>query len=202
MPNTPIQLLQPPAYSYYVAPYPILSFMYGLYCDVIWSKANFEAWKASQVDDTKLYEYEAGLDRYPHMPHGARVLISTTVVEEAPQDPEGHPMPTPELAERMWPYLVQELTFDPAQAVSPPSDPQRESPTLDGHRPALSGVALIYLRNLTREQAEQALKESPLKDKLVEVARTRMGPGQPLENALLALKDELVRDFTVPPAVW
>jgi hypothetical protein len=202
MANTPVQLLQPPAYSYYAAPYPILSFMYGLYCDVEWSQANFAAWKASQVGDTALYEYEAGLDRYPHMPHGARVLISTTVVEESPYDPAGHPLPTPALAEKMWPYLMQELTFDPAAALSPPSDPQRRMPLLDGNRPALSGVAFIYLRNLSLAEAEQALKESPHKTKLLEVARTRVARGQPLLDALNALKEDLVRDFTAPPAAW
>ena len=201
--NTPVQQLPPPAYSYYTFPYPILSFMYGLYCDSDWSEAEFTKWLNSYVGDGQ-YEYEAYLDPYPNLPHGARKLISERVPAEGIRQDNGRLMPTPPLAEAMWPYLLQELTFNPAAAVSGPSDPKRRSPVRNADRPVLSGLSLIFLRALEVDEAREAFAEYPteLKAKLIEVAATRVMRGQPLNSALSALKSQLVVEFTGEPAVW
>lgn len=202
MANTPVQKLAPPAYSYFKAQFPILSFMYGLYCDEPWSTAEFEKWEWSEVSK-HLYEYEGYLDPYLRIPHGARQIISVIVPEKA-KKVGNRLLPDEKLAELMWPYLVQELTFNPAQVVAPTSDPQRHHPIPDPNRYALSGLSMIYLDDLTPAQAQQALANfpSPVKEKLIQVAVTRPTLGSPLESALKDLKDDLIKDFTKLPAPW
>lgn len=200
---TPVQQIPAPRFSYYRKPYPILSFMYGLYCDAEWSTTEFQKWASSLTGDGQ-HLYEGYLDPYPNLPHPARQLISVTVPAVAEQDAGGRLTPHARLADFMWPYLLQELSFDPALAVSPPDDPNRHVAQLDASRPALSGVALIFLEQLSGAQgpATFAALPDPLKTKLIALANARPGGGDPLEDAIEALKGELVKDFTSAPPPW
>jgi hypothetical protein len=202
MANVPIHLLPPPPYSYFKSPYPILSFTYGLYCDAAWSEGEFSKWRDSKTPEG-IWEYEGYLDYYTGLPRGAREMISVRVPAEAPRIGDRF-LPNEALVEVAWPYLLQELTLNPAEAVSAPSDPQRHHPVRDANRPALSGLALIYLLDLSEQQAADAFLEysEPLKSELVAVAAARGARGSALTDALNALKPALFSDLTSEPAPW
>lgn len=202
MPNVPIHLLPPPPYSYFRAPHPILSFLYGLYCDATWSEDEFLKWKDSKTPED-IYEYEGYLDPYPGLPWSARKLISVRVPAEAPKIGDRF-LPNEALADVIWPLLLQELTLNPAEAVSAQSDPDRHAPVRDANRPALSGLALIYLQDMSEAQARDAFLEylEPLQSQLVAVAATRISRDSALTDALFALKPALVSDLVSQPAPW
>jgi hypothetical protein len=199
----PVYLLPPPPYSYFKAPHPILSFMYGLYCDATWSKDEFDKWVDSRTPED-IYEYAGYLDPYPGLPWSARKLISVRVPAEGQQVVGGRFLPNESLAELMWPLLLQELTLNPAEAVSAESDPDRHPPVRDANRPVLSGLALIYLQDMSEPQARDAFLEylEPLQSQLIAVAASRSARGGALTDALLALKPALISDLVSEPAAW
>jgi hypothetical protein len=188
---------------YYKPGYPILSFMYGLYCDPAWSEEAFTKWEDSG------YEYEGYLDPYPNMPHGARQLITVEVPKTRNSD--GRAIPTAALAEQMWTYLKPELTFDnPAKPLGR-ADPAKV-PTYFSGRPVLSTLTMIYLAgSMPDEKVLRAALDDPkyfvkgssvpLFDALSRIYEQR---GLPSSNAasLNVIKDALIVDFTVTPFVW
>lgn len=204
-----MQNTNPPAYDYYVAPYPLLSFAYGLYCDAEWSSEEFKKWRESYVPQpifdrkTAEYDYESYIDPYPHIPARARELIRSKVTREGRFDGE-RLMATPELAVQAWPYILQELTFPPAEARNPVGKPLSRAIRFDANRPALSGLSMIYLLNMSPDQAETELASLPaqLRDKLTNVAQARSAGGKALIVALSALEADIIDDLTADPAVW
>jgi len=209
MPNAAKKLVQQTeamVSHYYKPGYPILSFMYGLYCDPDWSKEAFDKWEDSN------YEYEGYLDPYPNMPHGARQLITVEVPKTRPAGEEGaRAIPTVDLAEQMWPYLTGELTFDSPTKVTGRRDEARR-PTFSPGRPVLSTLSMIYLIDEMPNQTQLRTALSAPKysgkysdtevfEALSSIYERHARPST-THVYLEVIKEALVVDFTAQPFVW
>jgi hypothetical protein len=191
--------LQPgPEYHYFRAPYPILSFLYGLYCDKHWSDAEYEKWEESEDPQTHVYSYEKYLDPYPNIPATARRVITTDVASVELLPPETRRKPRILDCDSIWPDLSEELT----RAVKPRADGR--APEFQDARPVFSALACIYLGDF--ESVAHILSKQPDAAKLLPVplleqlfkAKGTIGARPLLEE----LKPRLYSEFIAPPPSW
>lgn len=137
----PAVIAEGPRTHYYRAPYPILSFLTGLYCDPAWSLAEFTKWRASarhtKEEDHRVYLYDGYLDAYADMPLAAARIIALDVPKSPPEAPDWRHRPTADNFDAIWPFVKNELCL---KAVGAP----RTFP-LNERLPILSSLSLVYL---------------------------------------------------------
>lgn len=189
-----------PSYHYYRAPYPILSFLYGLYCDESWSHDEYEKWEAGKRDVVTLeYRYEKYLDPYPGIPRDARRVITKDVANlPKPVDDERR-KPRILDCDAIWPDLSNEL----AKASQPRTDGR--APVFKETRPVLSSLACIYLGDsksvaeIVGTQKDGAkLLPVVLLDQLISIKSS----GGSLESFLAEIRPRLFSEFIAPKNSW
>ncbi len=204
MPNQPVY--PPPQTHYLTKPYPLLSFLFGLYCNKDWSSTEFYKWKAAGEDEHGKYFYQRYLEPYPGIPKEATEIISDEVPENENGNAEGRRRPTEEQAKELWPKLVAELSL-PAQ--SNPADEKKKRAYFDAERPVLSALACIYLANA--DSVDQILGmsasnqdgSSPVpRELLAQIIQARGSSSSTLPGLLGQLEATLCAEFTQQPECW
>lgn len=208
-----VQDIEEMSKHYYQAPYPLLSFLFGLYCDSDWSTEAFTKWQLSDKDVKDNYQWVGYLDPYPNIPQDARQIISVKV-PSLPEPPGGRRTPTVALAQEIWPQLLNELTFPSADARLYHGRPSgRARARFEPTRAFVSSLSLIYLENSqpTASDVTSALQagkyadvgqaETVLAD-LEVIYTNRVRPGTSSKDALLRLKAGVFVDFTSPNPPW
>lgn len=188
-----------PAYHYYRAPYSILSFIAGLYCDAEWSRKEFEKWLAAGYVDGK-YAYNLFLEPYPGLiGTSLETLLNDKVPEENEDDADanGRRAPNRGNCEEIWPALLAEL--------QKPAEPRGDGrlPLFYDKKPVISTLAAIYLSD--DKGADSAVSYWVKADKklLSLFSRLRNGKVTPAtQSVLLELKDALFADLMDPPNCW
>ena len=186
-----------PSYHYYRAPYPILSFLYGLYCDLEWSVNEYEKWEDAGKDPaTGTFRYLKYLDPYPNIPANAfRVL--TLDVANLPK-PDDDPRRKPRLVdcESLWPDLKAEL------ARPPRAKEDGRPPQFKDIRPILSSVACIFLGDVSSlaQVVDQAAARLLPVSVLESLIKTR-GTDESL-SLIEELRPRLFSEFIAPKNSW
>lgn len=189
-----------PSYHYYHEPYPILSFLYGLYCDEPWSKAEYEKWTDAGAING-VYLYEKYLDPYPNIPATARRVITHDVADLAP--PPGKIRRKPRIldCDAIWDDFSNELQ---QQLPSEPQKSDGKEPQFTDTRPVLSALACVYLGGATSVDAIVA-ENSDAKKLLPIAALEALIASKGTVDAKTALdeiKPRLYAEFIAPPESW
>ena len=200
----PVEYTHEPApdYHYFRPPYPILSFIAGLYLDRYWSRIEFEKWEASEIEreengeHVEYYLYEGFLKPYLTMSKEAQLLISRVVPadERNLPDAKGRRAPNGANSEDIWLELLAELQRAPTGA------PARQ-PQLTLEKPIISALAALYLSDdpylfLT------ALELCP-QEVLKNFEELKQVKGTPAAaEPLRKLKGAIFKDLIDPPACW
>lgn len=192
-----------PEYHFHRPPYPILSFLFGLYCDAPWSRAEFQKWLDSH-DGRGNYSYDGYLLFYADMPAAAKDIISLDIPKSETVDEEGRRNPSESNSSDLWPHLMKELQKPPGNR---PGDAR--APYFTVQRPALSALACIYLGDaptaesvlgMTRDESGRELVSLTTLNALIHLRAKRDAEGT--MRFLEELKPALMRDFVSPPFCW
>lgn len=188
-----------PEYHYYRAPYSILSFVAGLYCDKHWSDEEFKKWESSESREGE-YTYYKYLDPYQPMPSVSAEVISEEVAEDKKNEPDaaGRRAPNRDNCLKVWPELVAELCQPPGQ----PSGGRL--PLFYERKPILSTLAAIYLGDgVSLKQALafwDRVKQPALKAQLMSLAQVKgTADAAPV---LASLQEAVLKDLIEPPNCW
>jgi hypothetical protein len=192
-----------PEYHYYRAPYPILSFVAGLYCDRYWSRKEFEKWEASEVHEVvdgkevESYKYKGFLKPYLSMSELARRIIAHDVPEDPRNiaDSKGRRAPNGANSEDIWLDLLTELQHAPAGA------PARQ-PQLTVEKPIISALAALYLSDDPHLflSALELCPEGAVRKDFEDLKEVKGTPAA--AEPLRRLKGAIFQDLIGPPNCW
>lgn len=188
-----------PEYHYYRAPYPILSFVAGLYCDKHWSDEEFEKWEASEDKNTHVYHYKGYRFPYPIQSESAKHLFDVVVPDQNHHPDEfGRKAPNNADCNVLWDDLVAELK----QPAQPRGDGRL--PLFYEKKATLSTVAAIYLGDdVSAKQALSYWKREKDNAALANFQRLLEVKGTPGAEAVLNdIKQALFADLVLPPNCW
>jgi hypothetical protein len=191
-------IIEPPDTHYYVAPYSLLSFLFGLYCDHEWSEEEYVRWEASESPrHSGTYTYSGYLNPYEPIPPAAREIINEQV-KLNPTGSNGRRNPTTQQFEAFWPDFRAEL-LKPPTGESP--KPGFRRAYFDPSRPILSALACIYLADATSvpQIVGMAGKLPAVFSDLIAMRSAGAGFEGLLDNPL---KQLLLEDFQAPEEAW
>jgi len=189
-----------PEYHYYRAPYSILSFIAGLYCDKNWSDEEFKKWEASKDPVTGDYTYYRYLDPYQPFPATATAVIGDKVWRDSRNVPDAsrRRAPNRDNCLEVWPGLVKELCL----AAQPPASGRL--PLFYDQKPILSTLAAIYLGDdISAKQAFAFLERDGQVNALTQFKQLAEVKGSAAAEAILSsLKELILTDLIDPPNCW
>jgi hypothetical protein len=195
--------IEAPVDHYYVKPYSLLGFLFGLYCDEDWSEEEYIRWEASESPrHSGSYSYAGYLTPYEPIPATSREIINIQL-KANPLAPNGRRNPTSAQFEAFWPDFREEL-------MRPNAGEQAagfKRVYFVASRPILSALACIYLGNAASVgeivgMAGQNGSRAQLPAVFGDLIALRRSGGD-LQNLLdSSLKPLLLQDLQTQPAAW
>jgi hypothetical protein len=188
--------------------YPVVSFLFALYCDAEFSAiANQRFIESEGKWDRYLDKYRKNIRR--SFPPGAARVIHVEVPSNDQQPlGSGRYVPTREQCTAfIKDFLVPELALIPvAQANQPPADLPLDPAFPNATRPVLSSLALIFLNRSRQAQLDDVLQTrgvSPAARAVLErVQWTAEGRPYMTEKDVNDLEPALTDDMTRLPSMW